>query len=129
MQAKLLARQWLKRVVEVTDGDKVTTLAYSGRGIGSEKVVVGGAETTDRSELLWFVPRFEVAHGDDEYVFQVRVWPWLALRSLRIEKNGAQIYAEGDEPYRVSRYTEIAQLAGCVALLIGPLFVALLALR
>lgn len=129
MQVKLLARQWLKRVVEVTDDDMITTLVYSGRGIGSEKVVVDGAETTDRSELLWFVPRFEIAHGGDEYVVQVRVWPWLALRSLRIEKNGAQIYAEGDEPYRVSRYTEIAQLAGCAALLIGPVVIGLLALR
>jgi len=129
MEAKLLSRQWLKRVIEVTDGDKVTTLVYSGRGIGSEKVSVDGAETTDRSELLWFVPRFVVASGDDEYTFQVRVWPWLALRSLKIEKNGAQIYAEGGEPYPVSKITEITQLAGCAALLLGPVFLGLLTLR
>ena len=129
MEAKLLARQWLKRVVEVTDGDEVNTLVYSGRGIGSEKVAVNGAETTDRSDLLWFVPRFEVTNGDDRYVFQVRVWPWLTLRSLQIEKNGEQIYTEGSEPYPVSKLTEIAHLIGCTALLVGPLFIGLLTLR
>ncbi len=129
METRLLARQWLKRVIEVTEGATVTTLVYSGRGIGSEKVAVDGVETTDRSQLLWFVPRFEVASGEDRYVFQVRVWPWLTLRSLTIEKNGAQIYAEGSAPYPVSRFTEVAQLAGFMALLIGPLCLGLLALR
>ena len=129
MEAKLLARQWLKRVVEVTDGDRVSTLVYSGRGIGSEKVVVDGVEYTDRSELLWFVPRFEITSGEDEYTFQIRVWPWLMLRSLRIDKNGEQIYTEGGEPYQVSRFTEIAQLASFTALLMGPIFLGLLALR
>lgn len=129
MQVKLVDRKWLKRIIEIDDGDSVTTLVYSGRGIGSEKVIVDGDETTDRSELLWFVPRFAVTRGDDEYVFQVRVWPWLTLRSLKIEKNGVQIYAEGGEPYRVSRLTEIAQLASFSALLIGPVFLGLLTLR
>lgn len=129
METKLLSRQWLKRVIEITEGETVTMLVYSGRGIGSEKVAVNGAETTDRSRLLWFVPRFEIASGEDKYVFQVRVWPWLALRSLTIEKNGAQIYAEGSEPYRVSKLTEVAQLAGFAALLLGPVFLGLLALR
>ncbi len=119
----------MKRVIEVTEGETVTMLVYSGRGIGSEKVAINGVETTDRSRLLWFVPRFEIASGEDKYVFQVRVWPWLALRSLTIEKNGAQIYAEGSEPYRVSKLTEVAQLAGFAALLLGPVFIGLLALR
>ena len=119
----------MKRVIEVVDGDTVTTLVYSGRGIGSEKVIVDGAETRDRSRLLWFVPRFEVASGVDTYVFQVRVWPWLALRSLKIEKNGVAIYTEGSEPYRVSGFTEVAQLASFAALLIGPAFLVMLALR
>ena len=129
METKLLSRQWLKRVIEVTEGETVTLLVYSGRGIGSEKVAVDGAETIDRSRLLWFVPRFEVESGGDKYVFNVRVWPWLTLRSLKIEKNGEQIYAEGSEPYRVSSLTEVAQLAGFAALLLGPVFLGLLALR
>jgi len=129
METKLLSRQWLKRVIEVAEGDAVTRLVYSGRGIGSEKVAVDGVESTDRSRLLWFVPRFEVASGEDNYVFQVRVWPWLTLRSLVIEKNGEQIYAEGSKPYHVSRLTEVAQLAGFAALLLGPVFLGLLALR
>ena len=129
MEAKRLDKQWLKRVIEVVDGDTVTTLVYSGRGIGSEKVIVDGAETRDRSQLLWFVPRFEVASGENTYVFQVRVWPWLALRSLKIEKNGVAIYTEGSEPYRVSGFTEVAQLASFAALLIGPAFLVMLALR
>ena len=129
MQAKLLDRQWLKRVIEVVEGDTVTRLVYSGRGIGSEKVIVDGAETRDRSRLMWFVPSFEVASGEDTYVFQVRVWPWLTLRSLKIEKNGVKIYAEGSEPYRVSGFTEVAQLAGFATLLIGPALLLMLALR
>ena len=129
METKLLSRQWLKRIIEVTEGETVTMIVYSGRGIGSEKVAVNGTETTDRTRLLWFVPRFEIASGEDKYVFQVRVWPWLALRSLTIEKNGAQIYAEGSEPYRVSKFSEVAQLTGFTVLLLGPVFLGLLALR
>lgn len=128
MEAKLLARHWLKRVIEFTDGDSVSRLVYSGRGIGSEKVVVDGIESTDRSAVCWFVPRFEIRRGEDVYVFQVRVWPWLALRSLTIEKNGVQIYAEGTEPYPVSKFSEAAQLAGFAALASGPVVLTLLVL-
>jgi len=129
MEVKLITRQWLKRVIEISDGDRLTRLVYSGRGFGAEKVMVDGIEATDRSNLLWFVPRFEVADGADRYVFQVRVWPWLALRSLLIEKNGVEIYAEGTQPYPVSRLSETTQVVTFAALFTGPAVLFMFLLR
>jgi len=128
MEAQLITSQWLKRIIEVADGDTVTRLVYSGRGLGSEKVMVNASEATGRSNRLWFVPCFEVNDGEDSFVFQVRIWPWLTLRSLAIEKNGVQIYCEGTPPYPVSQFTEAAQVFTFTAIVFGPALLTLLLL-
>ena len=128
MESVLKEKKWLKRVIEVTDENGVELLTYSGRGIGTEKIKVGDLESKGQSELGWFVPKFELT-GNSKYKVEVRIWPWLTIRSLTVERNGKIIYSEGSIPYEVSRFTEIAQLCGFLVLLVGPPYLLLLVLN
>lgn len=120
MEASLKRKGWLIREIEVLDGDTITTLMYSGRGFGTEKVVIGDSELIGRSPYGWFVPIFEASTRDGEYVVQVRIWPLLAIRSLAISKDGKLIYSEGPPPYQVTRATESIQLLIAFSFIIVP---------
>ena len=119
MNTTLKSGGWLKRVIEIPRPGTVAVLTYSGRGLGTEKVSIEDTESVGISAFGWFVPRFKLNYENDNYIIEIRVWPWLTLRSMTVEKNGKIIYSEGKPPYRVSRLSEIAQLISCIALLIS----------
>jgi hypothetical protein len=56
---------------------------------------VQGQPAAVSENQLWFVPRFESAIDAMLAVLEVRVWPWLAVRSLRLHIDGQTIYEEG----------------------------------
>ncbi len=66
---------------------------YDGRGIGYEQVSVDGVVI--RGSHYWFVPRFEFKVGGLAGTVEIRVWPWLTLRSLILRLGDIVIYAEG----------------------------------
>ncbi len=95
--ARLVEQSWLKRVLEVSldDTERPYHVTYQGRGIGYEGVLVDGVIAARQTSYFWFVPRFPFRLSDQDAVIEVRVWPWLALRSLRLSVNGETLYSEG----------------------------------
>ena len=93
MSAKLIRRGWLLRGIEVSMSDGVHIVEYNGRGLGYEQVSVDGAVI--RKGWYWFVPRFDFKLGGYPSVVEVRVWPWLLLRSLVVRVGDQVVYAEG----------------------------------
>jgi hypothetical protein len=112
MNSMLKSRSWLKRVIEVPTANGPVLVTYNGRGRGTETVAVENDKIVTRSRL-WFVPRFELVHNNDKFVIQVRVWPWLTIRSLTVQHNDELIYSEGSPPYLVTRKTEVYQAICC----------------
>ncbi len=126
MSAAIKPRRWVKRGIEIHSADKVIPIRYSGRGIGTEKLVIADQEIVAHSPYGWFVPHFEAQVGDDRVVVRVGVWPWLALRSFLIDINGETVYAEGRPLYAVSRSAELRELiAFLVLLIVAPLLLFL----
>jgi hypothetical protein len=94
------------------------------RRLGKESVSINGNTTISKTSLWWFAPRFEISHNGEEYIVEVRVWPWMSIRSFRIERNGETIFVEGQSPYRVSFLTEATQLLAFYTFLIVLLSLA-----
>ena len=94
MSARLIRRGWLLRGIEVSMSDGVHFVEYNGRGFGYEYVSVDGVVIRKRSRL-WFVPRFEFKIGGYPGDADVRVWPWVLLRSLVLRVGDRVVYAEG----------------------------------
>ena len=123
MDNQLIAKGWLKREIKIPDCEEAIT--YSGRGFGTEKVSIGINEFPSQSEYGWFVPEFDFKHNGIHYNVQVRVWPWVALRSLEVYQNERLIYSEGSKPYKVTKITETTQLILWFVLFLMPLLVLL----
>jgi hypothetical protein len=96
MSARLIKRGWLYRAIEVPLPDGCHVVEYNGTGLGYERVSFDGSVIC-RTSLRWFVPRFEFKLGGWPARIDVRVWPWLALRSLTLRVGDRIVYAEGDE--------------------------------
>jgi hypothetical protein len=94
MLTRLIRKSWLYRSIEVDLPDGPHVVEYNGRGLGYEKVVIDGYAIRQFSGP-WFVPRFDFTLGGRPSVVEVRVWPWLGLRSLVLRVNDKVIYAEG----------------------------------
>ena len=95
MKAALEARAWLRRRLRVDTPDGPFVVEYSGRGIGSESVWINGTRIRGRGDGLWFAPLFEFPLGSVPAAVEVRVWPWLAIRSFHLVVGGEVLYGEG----------------------------------
>lgn len=94
MTGRLIRRSRLRRAIEFNLPDGPHVVEYDGHGIGYEQVTVDGIPLR-RVAWLWFVPRFEFKVGGRPGVVEVRVWPWVTLRSLALRVGGRIVYAEG----------------------------------
>jgi hypothetical protein len=94
MVARVVRHGWLLRGIEVSMSDGVHFIEYDGRGIGYEQVSVDGA-VNRKISWRWYVPRFEFKVGGYSGVVEVRVWPWLSLKSLVLWVGDRLVYAEG----------------------------------
>lgn len=70
-------------------------VAYSGRGQGYESVSVDGVLVAKTRSVFWYVPRFEFTIGGLLALVEIRVWPWLMLRAIRLSIGGGIFYTEG----------------------------------
>jgi hypothetical protein len=91
----LLNKKWLLREwhVATSSGDFVVT--YSGRGHGYESVRVNGAVAVKTRSSVWFTPKFDFLVGASPASVEVRVWPWLAVRAIRLRVADDICYSEG----------------------------------
>ena len=95
MHATLISWGWLLRQLEVELPEGRFIVTYNGRGFGYESVYVDEQVAEHATSLLWFVPVFVFPLGRRLGTIEVRVWPWLALRSLHLIVDGEVLYAEG----------------------------------
>nr|CAA9282853.1 hypothetical protein AVDCRST_MAG63-4078 [uncultured Armatimonadetes bacterium] len=103
MSCKLTTKKLLYRSWEVVTSEGWFQVEYDGRTCGYESVLVQGEVAVSTPSLLWFVPRFEFRVGSLPASLDVRVWPWLALRSARLTIDGRVAYSEGSSVARRSR--------------------------
>jgi hypothetical protein len=96
MLAELIRRGWLLRGIEISLSDGIHFVEYDGTGFGYEQVSVDG-DVIRRRSWYWFVPRFEFKVGGHPSVLEVRVWPWLLLRSLVLRVGDRILHAEGTD--------------------------------
>lgn len=92
--ARTVGRSWLRRSFEVVTPKAVFVVDYHGRGVGWEGVAVDGRFVSGGRSVPWFIPRFEFALGESSGRIEVRVWPWLALRSFALFVDGELLYQE-----------------------------------
>jgi hypothetical protein len=95
MSCKLTRKALLYRSWQVVTEEGWFTVEYDGRGMGYESVRVDGSEAVRTPSYSWFVPRFEFTVGSLPARVEVRVWPWLSMRAIRLYVNNRPVYAEG----------------------------------
>jgi hypothetical protein len=105
MSAKLICRRWLYRLVEIVLPDGRHVVEYNGKGIGYEQVMVD-FRVIRAPSWYWFVPRFDFEVGGLPARLEVRVWPWLLLRSFVLRVGDEIVYAEGTLEVDVRRAAE-----------------------
>src|SRR5438874_11715125 len=94
MRVTLLRSSWLKRVLQLETQEGTYEIVYSGRGLGFESVYVNG-RLAERGSALWFVPLFVFPLGSQLGAVEVRVWPWLTIRSFHLLVEDEEVYKEG----------------------------------
>jgi hypothetical protein len=95
MTAKLSRQGWLFREWEVSTPAGDFSVSYSGRGYGFESVWVDGVIVAKTKSVLWYVPRFDFTVGGLPATIEIRVWPWLTLRAIRLRVGDQICYTEG----------------------------------
>jgi hypothetical protein len=94
-QTKLVRSRRLLREWEVTDGSRFCRLTYDGNGIGYESVLIDNQTIKKTRSWFWYVPRFDFEVYDMSAVIEVRVWPWLAIRAIRLKISDQILHQEG----------------------------------
>lgn len=95
MTATLRRKAWLVREWDVTTPHGPSVVKYSGWGKGYETVFVNHLIAVRTPSVFWYVPRFDFFVGLTPATVEVRVWPWLALRSIRLSLGNKVCYHEG----------------------------------
>jgi hypothetical protein len=85
---------WLYRALEVKNDEGLFSVEYIGYEFGKEYVKVNGEVVASGKSLLWFIPLFEFSIGSRQACINVRVWPWLRIKSFRFEIEGIGKYSE-----------------------------------
>jgi hypothetical protein len=95
MTATLRKKTWLFREWSVVTSAGEQTVSYDGRRYGYEFVRVNGSVVIKTRSWVWFIPKFEFQIGDIPARVDVRVWPWFALRAIRLQVADEICYSEG----------------------------------
>ena len=88
-------KSWLFLEWEVSIPAGNFRVTYSGHGYGFESVRVDDVIVVKTRSVLWYVPKFEFTIGGLPATVEVRVWPWLMLRSIRLRVGDEVFYTEG----------------------------------
>ena len=122
MKVEINNNTWLKRTLRIEINKYIFNLEYNGRGLGKEEVMLNGVSLNRQSSITWFAPTFEIKNNNDTFKVEIRVWPWLSIRSMYVFLNNDIIYKEGAKPYKVSATTENINLYLFFALMVGPIY-------
>ncbi|NAR98436.1 hypothetical protein GPS49_05400 [Acinetobacter haemolyticus] len=92
IDCKLLEKKWLYRKFLLTIDGRSYYIEYHGRGAGYEYVALDGNAVAGGTSQPWFIPSFSFDIEEHKIVVNVRVWPWLTIRSLKIAVNGIEVF-------------------------------------
>jgi hypothetical protein len=109
MKVTLRRKSWMFREWEVSIPTGNFRIAYSGhghafegggldsvgRGYRFQSVWVDGLIVVKTRRVFWYVPRFDFNLGGLGATIDVRVWPWLTLRAIRLSVGNEVCYTEG----------------------------------
>jgi hypothetical protein len=109
MKATLRRKSWLFREWDVSVPTGHFRIKYSGHGqghvhgnsgrsgrsYGFESVQVDGVTVAKVRTVFFRARRFDFSLGGLAATVDVRVWPWLTLRAIRLEVGGEVCYTEG----------------------------------
>jgi len=85
-----LFREWI-----VSTPAGAFRVTYYGHGFGFESVSVDGVVAVRTRSLIWYVSKFNFRVGGLPATVEVRVWPWLTLRGIRLHIADEVCYSEG----------------------------------
>ena len=94
MNCTLTQNMWLYRALEIQTDEGLFYIEYVGNEIGKEYVKVNGEVVAGGKSWLWFIPSFEFAIGSKTACIDVRVWPWLMIKSFTFAIEGVEAYSE-----------------------------------
>lgn len=94
MNCQLLDKKWLYRKFFIVTQEGLFVVEYCGRGLGYERVRVNGVPVAGGISKYWYIPRFQFGIGSKEGILNVRVYPWLTIRTISLMVEHREIYAE-----------------------------------
>lgn len=102
MLANLMQSSWLCRTWDVSTPERTFVIQCYGRGIGYEAVSVDGSIVVLARSwgLSWITPRVEFSLEQTPCFLEIRIWPWLSVRSLRLAIGGHVCYEERQPLFR-----------------------------
>lgn len=89
---KLLEKKWLYRKFLLSIDGNSYYVEYHGRGAGYEYIALDGNVVDGGTSQPWFIPSFSFDIEQHKIVLNVRVWPWLAIKSLKISVDGIEVF-------------------------------------
>ncbi len=97
--ARCGSKSWLYRALDVETNEGRFKVVYSGLGIGGEKVLVDGYEASRIKHptyqiFPWVAPKFDFRIGSFPATIEIRIWPWIELRSVVLKVGGDEVYRE-----------------------------------
>ena len=93
--AKVKKRGWNYRCLDITTPEGKFIVEYDTGGLGDETVFVDGEVASRPPSKAMVIPRFEFKAGTLDAVLEVRLWPWLAVRSMKLTIDSNTVYKEG----------------------------------
>ena len=94
MHCTLQKKAWLYRRFDVTTAEGCFKVEYDGKGHGFECVLVKNEIADLKKTVYRFAPRFDFMIGSLPAKLEVLVWLWLQIKSIKLEVNGQEVYAE-----------------------------------
>ena len=105
---------WLQRTIKIEHEDKSVIIHYTGLTLNLGSVLVNGNCVRSQRSRIWFNSKFDFDIRGEHYSLEVRIWPWLAVRSFSLANFNGQVFLEGAVHYRISIGSEIPQLIGFI---------------
>lgn len=93
--ARLAARKWLFRDVELITTEGPLRLIYFGRGNGYECILVNEELVAKDGRNFWYVPQFNFDLKGSKFAVNVEVSSFLSIKKFSIVVDGKTVYQEG----------------------------------
>ena len=120
MKVFITSQGWLKKTIEIEMINRSVQIDYSGRTFKFGSAYIDGVPLEADKSTFWFTPKFETLLDGNRYEIEIRVWPWLAVRSFSVSVNEKRVFLEGNQHYEATRYSELVNVLGFCYFYVAP---------